>query len=138
MVLKWILWVKANVGFRKEQTMRDHEEFTRLARAYMDTVYRVAYGCLRSPPDAEDVTQNVLLKLYRWVLPEGVGPETRYLDADTLEQWKQGIAGKNGIGSGITVTFYRSGQREPEYAYISYAATGSGPYIIFGSDYAKG
>ena len=45
--------------------MRDHEEFTRLARAYMGTVYRVAYGCLRSPADAEDVTQNVLLKLYR-------------------------------------------------------------------------
>ena len=45
--------------------MRDHEEFTRLARMYADTVYRVAYGCLRSPPDAEDVTQNVLLKLYR-------------------------------------------------------------------------
>lgn len=43
--------------------MRDREEFTRLVRQYVDTVYRVAYGALRSA--AEDVTQNVLLKLWR-------------------------------------------------------------------------
>ncbi len=45
--------------------MRDREEFTRLVRQYVDTVYRVAYGALRSAADAEDVTQNVLLKLWR-------------------------------------------------------------------------
>lgn len=45
--------------------MRDREEFTRLAGQYINTVYRVAYGYLRSAADAEDATQNVLLKLWR-------------------------------------------------------------------------
>lgn len=45
--------------------MLEHDEFSRLAGQYIHTVYRVAYGYLRSPPDAEDVTQNVLLKLWR-------------------------------------------------------------------------
>lgn len=40
-------------------------EFIPLARQYMDTVYRVAYSHLRSRADAEDVTQEVLLALYR-------------------------------------------------------------------------
>lgn len=40
-------------------------EFIPLARRYMDTVFRVAYSHLRSRADAEDVTQEVLLALYR-------------------------------------------------------------------------
>ena len=40
------------------------EEFAQAARAYGDTVYRVAYHALNDPHDAEDVTQTVLLKLY--------------------------------------------------------------------------
>lgn len=31
----------------------------------MDTVFRVAYSYLRSPADADDVTQDVLLQLYK-------------------------------------------------------------------------
>lgn len=45
--------------------MQSHAEFTRLATRYIDTVYRVAFGWLRSGPDAEDVTQTVLLKLWQ-------------------------------------------------------------------------
>lgn len=45
--------------------MHDHEEFDRIARAHIHTVYRVAYSYLRSAADAEDITQNVPLKLYR-------------------------------------------------------------------------
>ena len=41
------------------------EQFTPLAQRYMDTVYRVAYSYLRSPSDADDVTQDVLLQLYK-------------------------------------------------------------------------
>ena len=41
------------------------EEFERLARAYGDAVFRVAYHALGRRADAEDVTQTVLLKLYR-------------------------------------------------------------------------
>ena len=41
------------------------DTFERLARAYGDTVFRVAYHALGHRMDAEDVTQGVLLKLYR-------------------------------------------------------------------------
>lgn len=41
------------------------ERFTPLAEKYMDTVYRVAYGYLKSRADADDVTQDVLIQLYK-------------------------------------------------------------------------
>lgn len=45
--------------------MLSNEQFTGLAQKYIDTVFRVALNCLRSPSDADDVTQNVFLKLFR-------------------------------------------------------------------------
>ena len=44
--------------------MLSTEEFKRCAQEYMDVVFRVAFSCLRSQTDAEDVTQEVLLRLY--------------------------------------------------------------------------
>ena len=41
------------------------EQFTPLAERYMDTIFRVAYSYLRSKSDADDVTQDVLIQLYR-------------------------------------------------------------------------
>ena len=41
------------------------EEFERAARAYSDTVYRVACHALGDRAEAEDVTQTVLLRLYQ-------------------------------------------------------------------------
>ena len=41
------------------------ENFTSLAQKYMDTVFRLAFSYLKSRADADDVTQNVLLALYR-------------------------------------------------------------------------
>ena len=41
------------------------EQFTAYVRMYMDTVFRVAFNYLKSRSDADDVTQNVLIKLYR-------------------------------------------------------------------------
>ena len=41
------------------------EQFTPLAERYMDTVFRVAYSYLRCRDDADDVTQDVLIQLYR-------------------------------------------------------------------------
>ncbi len=41
------------------------EEFEMLAEKYMDTIYRVAYSWMRNQYDANDVTQIVLLKLYK-------------------------------------------------------------------------
>ena len=51
----------------KESTskMLTKEEFTCLARKYMDTVFRVAMNYLKNKTDADDVTQNVLLKFYK-------------------------------------------------------------------------
>ncbi len=40
-------------------------QFTAAAEKYMDTVFRVAYGYLRSRSDADDVTQDVLIQLYK-------------------------------------------------------------------------
>ena len=41
------------------------EQFTRLAKKYIDTVFRVALNYLRSGTEADDVTQNVFLKLWK-------------------------------------------------------------------------
>ena len=45
--------------------MYTNEQFTELAKTHMDTVFRVAFNYLKSRTEADDVTQNVLLKLYR-------------------------------------------------------------------------
>ncbi len=41
------------------------EEFVQAVERYGDTVFRVAYSCLKNRADAEDVMQDTLLKLYR-------------------------------------------------------------------------
>lgn len=43
--------------------MMTNEQFTCLAQRYIDTVYRVAFNYIKSPADADDITQNVFLKL---------------------------------------------------------------------------
>lgn len=45
--------------------MIPNEAFAQAAEKYMDTVYRVAYSSLKNADDANDVTQDVLLDLYR-------------------------------------------------------------------------
>lgn len=41
------------------------EEYTCLAQKYIDTVYRVALGYVKNPTDADDITQNVFLALWK-------------------------------------------------------------------------
>lgn len=41
------------------------EQFTQYAKQYMDTVFRVAFSYMKSRTDADDITQMVLIKLYR-------------------------------------------------------------------------
>lgn len=41
------------------------EEFAALAENYMDTIYRLAYSWIKNSHDANDVTQEVLMQLYR-------------------------------------------------------------------------
>lgn len=44
--------------------MFSEEQFTSLATRYMDMIFRLAFGYLKSGADADDVTQTVLLRLY--------------------------------------------------------------------------
>lgn len=69
----------------------------------------------------------------RCELPVGVEPGMRLLDARELDAW-----GFSYEGNGIKIPFYRSGESEPEYAWISYEATGQGPAICFGDASLKG
>ena len=41
------------------------EEFVTFAEKYMDTIYRVAYRWTKNSDDANDVTQDVLIQLYK-------------------------------------------------------------------------
>lgn len=45
--------------------MLNTTEFNVLAEKYKDMVFRLAYSYLKSQADADDVTQNVLISLYR-------------------------------------------------------------------------
>ena len=45
--------------------MFSEEQFTSLASTYMDMIFRLAFGYLKSRADADDVTQTVLLRLYK-------------------------------------------------------------------------
>ena len=45
--------------------MLSEEQFTSLAKEHMDMIFRLAFGYLKSRADADDVTQTVLLRLYR-------------------------------------------------------------------------
>ena len=44
--------------------MLTREEFIRTAGQQMDAIFRLAFSCLKSRTDADDVTQTVLLRLY--------------------------------------------------------------------------
>ena len=51
--------------FKEKSWMITDEQFTAYAKMHMDTVFRVAFNYLKSQSDADDITQNVLIKLYR-------------------------------------------------------------------------
>ncbi|MGM9661893.1 MAG: RNA polymerase sigma factor [Oscillospiraceae bacterium] len=59
--------------------MRERSEWEALAEKYMDTVYRVALNALRQPADAEDVTQEVLLRLLK--------SDTAFTDGEHAKRW---------------------------------------------------
>lgn len=69
----------------------------------------------------------------RYELPEGVEPGIRLLDTRELDAWVFSYE-----GNGIRIPFYRAGETEPEYVWISYEATGQGPAMCFGDASIKG
>lgn len=42
-----------------------HEEFTEIALKYSDSIFRIAFNYCKNRADADDIVQNVLLKLYK-------------------------------------------------------------------------
>ena len=44
---------------------KSNEEFTETAAKYMDMIFRIAISRLGNPDDANDITQDVLVKLYK-------------------------------------------------------------------------
>ena len=46
--------------------MVKQEQFLSWAQKYMDMIFRLAFSCLKSQADADDITQTVLLRLYQW------------------------------------------------------------------------
>lgn len=65
------------------------QQFALAAERYMDTIFRVAYGYLRSRSDADDVTQDVLIQLYKTDTPfEGEEHLKRWLIRVTVNRCK--------------------------------------------------
>lgn len=56
----------------------ENMEFETLARRYMDMVFRLAFSYMKSASDADDVTQNVLLRLLRNIKPFENEEHTRF------------------------------------------------------------
>lgn len=59
--------------------MLTNEEFAAAAERYMGMVYRVALNCVKAPADADDVTQNVMLRLCR--------TSTEFVGEEHLKSW---------------------------------------------------
>ena len=59
--------------------MLDTGQFDTLAAKYMDMIYRLAFSWLKSPADADDVTQEVLIRLYR--------TDREFESEDHLKNW---------------------------------------------------
>ena len=91
------------------------EAFSRAARTYGDTIYRVALHALKNRADAEDVMQTVLLRLFEqkkefeseehlkhWLLRVSVNESRKVLrsfwrrTSVPLEEWRDGPAPEDG------------------------------------------
>lgn len=90
----------SNNQARREVGVNDAEIFAQLVARFKGTVFRTAYGYLRSRADAEDVTQEVFLKLYR---------STReFEDLDHLKRWLIRVTVNE------CTSLYRALRRHPE------------------------
>ena len=70
-----------------------NEQFTRAVHDYTDTVYRVALNCLKNSHSAEDVTQEVFLRLYRAAKPpEGEEHTKAWLIRVAINECKRTLA----------------------------------------------
>ena len=63
--------------------MLTEEQFSYLAKKYMDTVFRLAFHYTKSRSESDDITQEVLLRLYRTDTLFESAARTRRLRAKT-------------------------------------------------------
>lgn len=67
----------------------EDERFSALARQYQDTIFRIALNYFGNPHDADDMVQEVLLKLYRTETPfESEAHARHWIIRVTLNQCK--------------------------------------------------
>jgi RNA polymerase sigma factor (sigma-70 family) len=57
----------------------EDREYIRIARQYLDTVYRVALSSCKNPQDAEDIVQSTFLKLLE--------SNREFQDDDHIRKW---------------------------------------------------
>ena len=67
-----------------ERAGRDDRPFKELFRRYQAIVWRICYGVVRNPQDAEDLTQEVFVKVYRYL--------DRFEGRSALKTWIYRIA----------------------------------------------
>ena len=102
--------------------MMTNEQFTCLAQRYIDTVYRVALNYIKSPSDADDITQNVFLKLLQekkafenddhvkhWLIRVTVNEcknlvRSRWWKAESIEEYASQLAFDNQAQSDLFYT----------------------------------
>ena len=70
----------------------ENREFELLARRYMDMVFRLAFSYMKSASDADDVTQNVLLRLLKSTKPFESEEHARFwLERVTMNECKRAL-----------------------------------------------
>ena len=111
------------------------EEFSRAARTYGDTVYRVACHALKNRSDAQDVMQTVLLRLFEsgkefeseehlkhWLLRVTVNESRKVLrslwrrSCVPLEEWRDGPAPEDPEKAELFYLYYYEGCTVSEVA----------------------
>ena len=68
----------------ERRSVTSTRDFKAAVEHHRDLVYRVAYSYLRSQADADDVTQNVFVKLFR--------SKTEFTDDEHLKRWLVRVA----------------------------------------------
>ena len=61
----WLPYGEGGPSLQREQTVERDEAFAGMVARQSRLMFRVAYGLLRNPHDAEDAVQEAFLKLYR-------------------------------------------------------------------------
>ena len=59
----------------------DTERFQQAAERYKDTIFRIALNYCKNCTDADDITQNVLIRCYNWLIRVAINESKRWLSS---------------------------------------------------------